>query len=149
MQFCANDLFDHARTNPVVAIGIFGAPCVKYLLAAAAVCIGTPRFGQVQGNRQVLMHRVDMTARSFKFAINDFLKGVVTIPLPALEVEKTFNNTSPLTPALAANAAASNVAENTDPIRDCKQAFTVCPSLLVPRGGLRSRPPLTQVGRVP
>ena len=47
------------------------------------------------------MHRVDMTARSFKFAINDFLKALFTIPLPALEVEKTFNNTSPLTPALA------------------------------------------------
>ena len=78
MQFCADDLFDHARTNPVIAIGIFGAPCVKYLHRGGSCMHWNAQiFGQVQGNRQVLMHRVDMTACSFKFAINDFLKGVV------------------------------------------------------------------------
>ena len=40
-------------------------------------------------------------------------------------VEKTFNKVYPLIPALAGSAAASIVGVKIEPIRDCKQAFTV------------------------
>jgi hypothetical protein len=44
MQFSANDVFDHAGADPVVTVGIFAAPCVKYLHRSSSC---------VHGNTQI------------------------------------------------------------------------------------------------
>ena len=65
-----------------------------------------------------------MTSCTFKLSVNNFLQSIIYYATPAEDVEKTVCKTSPLMPAFAAKAEASNVAENCAPIYDCIQAFT-------------------------
>ena len=95
------------------------------------------------------MHRVDMTAGSFKFAINDFLKALFTTP-PAPEVENTLKHftTDTCLGGQCGGLKRGGKLGSDQGLQTGLYRLTI-PLPWFPRGGLRPRPPLTQDGRAP
>ena len=78
MKLCADDLFDHAGADPIVAVGILGSARVKHLHRR---CRRMKRHAKLlpkrHRDRQILVHRIDMTAGAFELPVDDLFQGVV------------------------------------------------------------------------